>query len=158
MSFTANDERLFGFDDAQRWLGHVRAAQGGEVLGALGSFELLEEVGRGGQGVVFRARQPGTGREIALKRLLAGALATDAQRRRFEREVEAAAALRHPGLVTVYGTEVVDGQPVLAMEWVEGEPITDWARAQRGPRAAASRGRSRARAAGPRRRRARSTA
>src|SRR5205814_2086928 len=62
------------------------------------------------------------------KRLLAGSFATPAQRRRFGREVEAAAALNHPGLVTVYGTEILDGLPVLAMEWVDGVPITDWAR------------------------------
>ena len=47
-------------------------------------------------------------------------------RRRFRREVETAAALSHPNIVTVYGLEMIDGQPLLAMEWIDGVSITDW--------------------------------
>jgi eukaryotic-like serine/threonine-protein kinase len=115
----------FGFD-GEGWLRLLREGRR-SVFGRLGSYELVEEVGRGGQGVVYRGRQPGTGREVALKRLLAGTFATDAARKRFEREVEAASALRHAGVVTVYGLEMVDGEPILAMEWIEGIPITKWA-------------------------------
>jgi serine/threonine-protein kinase len=121
------DDALVEFDfDGEGWLRMLREGRR-SLLGRLGSYELVEEVGRGGQGVVYRARQPGTGREVALKRLIAGAFATDDVRKRFEREVEAASALRHAGVVTVYGLEMVDGEPVLAMEWVEGVPITRWA-------------------------------
>jgi len=76
---------------------------------------------------VYRAREPRTGREVALKRLAAGSWSTPAARRRFEREIELVIALAHPGIVRVHGVEVIDGVPLLAMEWVEGEPLTAWA-------------------------------
>src|SRR5262245_34250706 len=123
------DRRLFGLDESEQWLQHLRTSGAREVLGDLGAFELIEEVGRGGQGVVFRARQPGTGRQIALKRMHGGLFATPAQLGRFRREVQAAAALQHPGVVTVFGADDVDGLPVLAMEWIDGTPIDAWARA-----------------------------
>ena len=110
------------------WLALVREAERPRGAGHLGGYELLAEVRDGGQGLVFRARQPGTGREVALKRLAAGSFSSPDARRRFEREVEVVAGLTHPGIVTVYGVEVVDGVPVLAMEWVEGETLTAWAR------------------------------
>lgn len=96
-------------------------------LGRLGPYELIEEISRGGQGVVYRAYEPVTRRQIALKRLLAGSLASDAARARFQREVEAAATLDHPNIVTVYGFEILDGHPMLAMQWVDGVPIDAWA-------------------------------
>lgn len=116
----------FGFE-GEDWLQQVRAAEEPVPLGSIGDFELIEELGRGGQGVVWKARQPGTDRIIALKRMLAGSLATTSMRRRFEREVEAAASLSHPGIVTVYAMEIVDQQPMLAMQWIDGLPCSDWA-------------------------------
>jgi serine/threonine protein kinase len=118
----------FHFDQEDAWLDHVRLAEAPLALGNIGPYELLDEVSRGGQGVVFRARQPGTNRSIAVKRMLAGSLSTTSMRLRFEREVEAAAALNHPNIVTVYGMEVAEGQPLLAMEWIDGVPVTEWAR------------------------------
>lgn len=114
------------------WLDRLRDAEEPCALGRIGPYVDVREVGRGGQGVVFQATQPGTGRRIALKRLLGGTFSTRAMRRRFTREVEAAAALDHPGIVTVYGVEEVDGLPLLAMEWIDGKPITEWAQAVRG--------------------------
>ncbi len=105
------------------WLDRIRQAEKNDTLGTIGDYELLEEIGRGGQGIVYRAIQPGTGRIIALKRMLAGSFASGAARRRFEREVETASSVNHPGIVTVYGIEHVDGQPLLAMEWIDGSPI-----------------------------------
>lgn len=120
-----SDTGDFGFSNDD-WLDNARNAESPMSLGSIGEFELLEEVGRGGQGVVWKAKQPGTDRIIALKRLLAGSLASASMRKRFEREVEAAASLSHPGIVTVYAMEVVSGQPMLAMEWVDGVPCTEW--------------------------------
>ncbi|NOT32228.1 MAG: tetratricopeptide repeat protein [Planctomycetes bacterium] len=125
MSLIDEDSSLFGFD-SDAWLEQLARARSAEVLGSLGPYELIAEAGRGGQGVVFRARQPGTGREIALKRLLAGAFASPEASRRFEREVEAATTLSHPGIVTVYGVDVVEGAPLLAMEWIDGLQVTRW--------------------------------
>lgn len=117
----------FGFDlPEDDWLSRVRRAAAQADLGRLGDYVLLGEIGRGAQGVVYKAIQPRTRRTVALKLLAAGSLATRSMRARFEREVEAACLLSHPGIVTVHGVEIVDGQPVLEMEWVEGEPIDRW--------------------------------
>jgi serine/threonine protein kinase len=125
----------FGFDAPDDvWLERLRLAEAPQALGSIGPYELLDEVSRGGQGVVFRARQPGTKRQIALKRMLAGSFATSAMHSRFQREVESAASLNHPNIVTAYGMEIVDGLPVFAMEWVDGVPATEWARDGHDPR------------------------
>lgn len=118
----------FGFDRSDDvWMALVRESADGPPLGRLGPYELLAEIGRGAQGAVYKAVQPGTQRVVAIKRLAAGALATAAMRVRFEREVEAVCRLSHPGIVTVHGVEVIDGQPLLTMEYVDGTPIDRWA-------------------------------
>jgi serine/threonine-protein kinase len=92
-------------------------------------YELLGEVHRGGQGVVYRARQTATKRIVALKVLLQGTFATERQRRRFEREVELVASLKHPGIVTVFDSGIgEDGRPYLAMELIDGVPLDRHAR------------------------------
>ena len=63
-------------------------------------YEFREVLGKGGQGVVYRARQPGTKRMIALKRPVAGSFTSSSSRLRFEREIESAAALSNPPIVT----------------------------------------------------------
>jgi eukaryotic-like serine/threonine-protein kinase len=123
--------REFGFG-SDAWLGHLQEALVPPEVGAIGPYEIVEEVARGGQGVVYRARQKGTNREIALKRLVEGRLASPGARRRFEREVEAAAALQHPSIVPVFGFEIVDDVPVIALQWIDGEHVDAWTRRQTG--------------------------
>ena len=65
-------------------------------------YEILNEIHRGGQGVVYKARQVATNRSVAIKMMLQGRLATSRQRHRFTREGELVAGLRHPGIVTLY--------------------------------------------------------
>lgn len=87
-------------------------------------FELFEEISRGGQGVVFRGVQIATKRPTAIKMLLSGEFATPRQRLRFEREVEIAARLRHPSIVTVFESgETSAGHPYVAMEFVQGAAL-----------------------------------
>ena len=88
--------------------------------GRLGPFELRGELGSGGMGVVYRAWQPALGREVALKVLRLGPLTGPMERTRFRREAAAAAALRHPNIVTVHEVGEADGHAYLAMELVAG--------------------------------------
>lgn len=116
----------FGLDD-DRWLAEVRAADARWSSDRFGDYTELIPIGRGGQGVVYRAFDPRTRRTVAIKRLSAGFFATPQMRARFEREIEAAAALSHPHIVTVYGSEQIDGQLVLTMQLVDGVPFDQWA-------------------------------
>jgi serine/threonine protein kinase len=83
-------------------------------------YQLLEEIGRGGMGVVYRAMQLSTKRVVALKLMLAGAFASAPARRRFEREVQLAARLRHAGIVGVLESAEAGDQRYYAMEYVAG--------------------------------------
>lgn len=123
-----------GFDlDDETWVQKMRGLMAAPGSTRLGSYELLEELGRGGQGVVYQARQPGTDRIIAIKRVTAAAHGSTSFRARFEREVRATSALNHPHIVTVYGCEIIDGQPLLLMEYIEGLPVDRWASPECGP-------------------------
>jgi serine/threonine protein kinase len=87
-------------------------------------FIISNEIHRGGQGVVYLAEQLTTKRVVAVKVPIGGTTPSQKQHWRFEREVELAASLRHPGIVTVHeGGLCIDGRPYLAMEHVVGEPI-----------------------------------
>ncbi|HYC77585.1 MAG TPA: serine/threonine-protein kinase, partial [Planctomycetota bacterium] len=90
-----------------------------------GSYVLLEELGRGGQGRVYLAHDARLNRRVALKALNAGFAADPRARLRFEREAAAAARLNHPGVCTVYEAGVVDGTPFIAMRLVAGESLAD---------------------------------
>ncbi len=89
---------------------------------SLGPFDLLEEVGRGGMGVVYRARHRRLDRIVALK-LLGAAVGTPEEIERFHREAQSAARLHHPGIVEIYDVGEVEGRPYIAMEFVAGQSL-----------------------------------
>ncbi len=94
--------------------------------GRLGHYQIIEQLGAGGMGQVFRAHDSRLGRDVALK-MLPEEFARDADRlARFEREARLLAALSHPHIGAIYGVEDADGRPALVLELVEGKTLAEF--------------------------------
>jgi serine/threonine protein kinase len=89
----------------------------------IGRYEILEELGRGAMGVVFKARDPFIGRLVAVKTITTGIADNPDLLERFRREAQAAGGLQHPNIVTIYEMSEFDGTPFIAMEYLEGESL-----------------------------------
>jgi len=97
----------------------------GKLPRAFGHYELLSEIGRGGMGVVYKARQEGLDRLVALKMILSSHLASPEHVRRFQAEAKAAARVRHPHIVHIHDVGQLFGQDYFTMEYIEGESLAD---------------------------------
>ena len=92
--------------------------------GIFGKYRLEAELGRGGMGVVYKARQTDLGREVAVKMVLSAHLASPEALERFQDEARAAAGLAHPNIVTVYEAGQIEGQPFFAMQYIAGSSLS----------------------------------
>ncbi len=100
-----------------------RQFQIGDSIRYVGEYEIIDEIARGGMGVVFRARQPKLRRDVALKMILSGRFASKADVDRFHREARAAAALKHPNIVAVHEIGEHEGHHYFTMDLVTGRSL-----------------------------------
>jgi len=111
-----NDRNLIDF---------LAPPQQSDEIGRLGSYRVLKILGAGGMGVVFKAEDPSLKRLVAIKAMLPAIAASASAKKRFLREAQAAAAIKHDHIVTIHQVGEDDGVPFLAMEFLEGEPLDD---------------------------------
>ena len=91
----------------------------------IGHYEIIEKIGEGGMGAVYKARDIRLDRSVALKMLPGEWVANAERKRRFALEAKAASALNHPNIITIYDIDVADGVDFIAMEYVAGHTLAD---------------------------------
>lgn len=120
------DELAAFLDNRNLFEEHIHPSYGRpSVPSQFGDYELTQELGRGGMGIVFKARQISIGRTVALKMVLSGRLASPSEAMRFRLEAEAAAQLNHPHIVPLYEVGEVNGQLFFTMPLIDGGSLAE---------------------------------
>jgi len=101
------------------------SATAGKAFRQAGRYQIVDRIGRGGMATVYKAHDPSIDRPIAIKFLHAALCEDQEYRDRFLREARAAGGLSHPNIVTVYDVGEIEGRPYMAMELIEGVPLSD---------------------------------
>lgn len=111
--------------DATAWMhpGQSCPSPSGVPVRIFGDYEILGEIGRGGMGVVYKARQIALDRLVAWKMILPGEFAGEEDLRRFHTEAEATAKLQHPGIVRVHEVGEIDGKLYYSMDYIDGPSL-----------------------------------
>lgn len=104
-------------------VGSIKPNTGGSKFPNVPGYDILGELGRGGMGVVYRAKQRGLGRMVALKMILGGANVNPEDIARFELEARAVGSMTHPNIVQVYEVSEFQGAPFFSLEFVDGGPL-----------------------------------
>jgi serine/threonine protein kinase len=126
--------RTLGSVDPLPDLSDAASSTSGEVVPAIPGFEILKSLHRGGQGVVYQAIQKATKRKVAIKILREGPYASKTALKRFEREVELVAQLKHPNIISIFDSGTTpDGWRFFVMDYIRGLPLTDHVRDNRLP-------------------------
>ncbi len=106
--------------DATKGIGHTHAP----LPIAIEGYDMVRELQRGGQGVVYQAVQRSTKRKVAIKVLLQGPYASESAKKRFEREIELVAQLKHPNIIPIFHSgKTSDGHHYCVMDYVRGQPL-----------------------------------
>lgn len=122
----ANSASEMGLIEAARMQAQHRsrpAMRGVGLAAGIPGYTVVREIHRGGQGVVYLARQDGTGRQVAIKLMREGALARASDRVRFEREIHVLAQLDNPNIVTIHDSGVVGGCAYYVMDYIAGQTL-----------------------------------
>lgn len=123
LDYPEHAQELQSFFRNHHWLGEAPAESATLVGSQIGPYEIEAEIARGGMGVVYRARQSGLDRPVALKLISSGVLAGQEERRRFRIEAEAAARLHHPGIIAIHEIGSWQGYEYFSMTFVDGPTL-----------------------------------